>query len=377
MPDPEIEVADAPEPDSPVEEQTDASPEAAAEEEDAQAEDIETDTGDESDDEESEEEAPASGRSPALQKLLSKYGGDEDALVNAYFEQANSSSRLAKEFEELKDYLLNKEVEQEDPEKVIAEDPTVERLNSRLNTLNKDMQEIQQEQMQMIGEYGQLENETKALEIQLKTAEDYDKVSLKQEVSLKKAEMRQIKTNVMKGRRDLAKAERDIEDAQEFVEEARTEVLGKREQARKAKLKSAQVARLTKEEFNVAMRSEAKDFGIDPSSKQFQIINTSIKNQIASHLNQMPKDAPGIDVQKAVKHLMKEFAEGMGVKPKFQKISENKKPRTPITSGPKPPPLPDGIKEPKMPKGIKQFDNKGNWTKEFIDARADKLLGLK
>ena len=116
---------------------------AAATVDDSQADDTQTDTGDDAPDDKGD--APATGRSPALQKLLDKYNGDEDAMVAAYFEQANSSSRLQQEMAELRDYLMSQDADDDvDPEKLIAEDPDVQGLNTQFNSLQEDIKAIQQ-----------------------------------------------------------------------------------------------------------------------------------------------------------------------------------------------------------------------------------------
>jgi hypothetical protein len=343
---------------------------AAAAGEDSPAEDTQTDTGDDTPD---DGDAPAAGRSPALQKLLDKYGGDEDAMVAAYFEQANSSSRLTREVSELRDFLMNQETE-EDPEKLIAEDPDVQGLNTQLTSLQSDIEAIQQDQMQLVGSYGQVENEIKTLKAAADKAEDFEKVTLQQQVSTKTSELRAIMSGVNRGRRELNAVNREIAGIERQQDKAKQSVLGRRETQRKEELRGAQVARLTREEFNTAMRTHAKDYGISAESKQFNVLSTSVRNQLSQHLNRLPKDAPGVDINAAVKHLMGEFAEAMNLKSTFKKVSDSK--RTPVTSGPRSagPPLPKGVNEPKVPKSVQQFDKSGNWTLEYTRWRADQML---
>ncbi len=363
--------------DSPGTEDQGTSPdETAASGEETQAETTEeTSTGEET----QEEGAPAGGRSTALQKLLDKYGGDEDALVNAYFEQANSASRLSQEFEELRDYLMSGDDDEEDSEALVAEDPEFKGLGQELASLQQDIEAVQQDQMQLVGSYGQIENDVKALEAQMDKAEDFEKAALRTEINSKKAEMRSIMSQVNRGRRELNAINREIAGVERQQQQARDAVLGRREQQRKQDLQSAQVARLTREEFNTSMRTEAEGFGIDPGSKQFQVLSTAVRNQLANHLKSLPPDAPGIDIGAAVKHLMGEFGDAMGLKSRFTKRTQQAQGRTPVTSGPKggtgTPPLPKGVKEPQMPKGMEQFGKDGNFTLEFSKERARRMLG--
>ncbi|MCP4900226.1 MAG: hypothetical protein GY906_24910 [bacterium] len=378
----DTDVADAATQDSPeAGEQTDDldAETAAAAEEDAQADTPETDTGDETTDAD-QGDGPGKGLSPTLQKLLDKYGGDEELLVNAYFEQANSSSRLHAEIEELKEYLLNRDLEDDDPEALLAEDPDVKSLNEELAALQQEVEAIQQEQMHLVGQYGQIEGDIKVLEVEASKAEDFEKTTLRQQVASRKAELGRVMTTINQGRREMNRINRESRGLQRTAKQAERNVLDRRDQAKKAELRSAGVARLTRDEFNVAMRAEAKGFGVDPSSKQFAILNSSIRNQISAHLNRLPKDAPGIDIGAAVKHLMGEYAEAWGMKSNFKKVSavkgrtpENSGPKTPVQGGPQ---LPKGMREPNVPKGMKQFGPDGkNWTPEFAKARAKQFLG--
>lgn len=376
MPDTDVDAApdtdDQVSPDSDDSQATSADDTTASAGDDSQVDDTQIATGDEPTGDDGGE--PAKGRSTAFKKLLDKYGGDEEALVNAYFEQANSASRLHAELEELRDFLMA-QPDEEDPEELIQQDPDVQGLSQELNSLQKDIEAVQQEQMQLVGTYGQIEQEIKMLEAQAEKAEDFEKSSLRSEANSKKAELRQIMSQVNRGRRELNAINRNIVAVERSQQKAREAVLGRKEQQRKAELQSAQVARLTREEFNSAMRAEAEGYGIDPSSKQFQVLNTSVRNQLAAHLNRLPPDTPAVNIKAATKHLMGEFADAMGLKSRFQKTTQAKG-RTPVTSGPKGPPLPAGVKEPPMPKGMQQFGKDGkNWTLEFAKARAAKLLG--
>jgi hypothetical protein len=369
----ETDVDDAPEQDSPDSgAEVDDSPEdaAAPEEDDAQADDTdEDDTGEETDDE--GDSGPAKGRSAAFQKLLDKYGGDEEALVNAYFEQANSASRLHKEIEDLKDFLLK----QQETEEPISEDPDVKGLNEELQGLSTEVDAIQQEQMHLVGQYGQIEGDIKMLEAEAAKAEDFEKAAIKTQIAGRKAELTRLLTTINQGRREMNRLARDQRNLERQKKRAEQDVQGRRDQAKKQQLKDASVARLTRDEFNQSMREEARKYGVSVDSKQFQLLNHSIRTTIANHLGSLPKDAPGIDVQYWVSNLMKEHAEAWGMKPSFNKRSDAVRKRTPKT-GPKPRPevvLPKDMDEPKPPKGIKMYDNRGNWTVEYAKYRARTL----
>ena len=366
------EVAEAPvlEDSPPPEDQDTSLEEAAAPEDDDSQADTSTDTGDET----PSDEGPAKGSSTALQKLLSKYDGDEDAMVAAYFEQANSSSRLHSEMQELREALMRED--EADPEEAIAEDPDVKGLKDQRDSLQQDIDAVQQDQMQLVGAYGQVETEIKQLDIAVAKAEDFEKVTLQQQLSSKKSELRQIMSSVNRGRREMNAINRGINDIDRQHTKARQAVLSRKESQRKQELQGQRVARLAREDFNTTIRSEAERFGINLSSKQFNVLSTSVRNQLHHHLDRLPKDSPAVDIPAATKRLMGQFAEAMSLKPKFQKVSEGK--RTPMNSGPKDamPVLPKGVKEPALPKAMEQFGKDGkNWSLEFSKARAKKMLG--
>ncbi|NIN66114.1 MAG: hypothetical protein GTO63_15750 [Anaerolineae bacterium] len=369
----ETDVDDAPEQDSPDSEvEVDDSAELAdSEEDETQADDTEEDdTGEETDDE--EEDEPAQVRSPAFQKLLDKYGGDEEALVNAYFEQANSASRLHKEIEGLKEFLLK----QQDTEEPISEDPDVKSLSEELQGLSQEVDAIQQEQMHLVGQYGQVENDIKILEADAAKAEDYEKAAIKTQIAGRKAELTRLLTTINQGRREMNRLARDQRNLERQRKQAEQAVQSRREVAKKKQLRDASVASLTRDEFNQSMRDEAQKYGIRVDSKQFQLLNNSIRTTIANHLGTLPKDAPGINISYWVTNLMKEHADAWGMKPSFAKKSEAVRKRTPVTSGPKPRvevELPKGLDEPKPPKSIEMYDKRGNWTVEYAKYRARQL----
>jgi hypothetical protein len=113
------------------------------------------------------------------------------------------------------------------------------------------------------------------------------------------------------------------------------------------------------------MQAEAKAFGIPITSKEYAVLHQTVNDRIYSYLSQLPKGAPGVDIKGAVHALMAEYGETLGLKARFQKKSDTKRDAT--TPSPKGTPKELG-KEPPPPKD-------GRWTKDFVEARAKRMLG--
>ena len=278
-------------------------------------------------DEEAEEEAeevPAKGRSEAFQKLLAKYGGDEAKLAEAYFEQAGSVSRLAKDMAELKQALLSKEDDGKEYESAMQQDQSLRTLYEDAASTRTDLQQAQQKQMGFITQFNTVNTDLARLEGEYKRADEVDKVIVRQELDEKKRELSELKSSFERNEEYIKRANRELRTQERLFYEAQAQVKERVDNDKKQRLQLASMARQSRDDFNVAMRAEAKKYGVDSSSKLYGFMHQGIKAQIVDVLKTMDPEGKGIDMEEAVASLVGEFAKETGLKKKFRQTSELK-----------------------------------------------------
>jgi hypothetical protein len=361
---PEQEVDEAYDPDLEEDEGDDAD-----ETPDGDDDDIDVDEYDDTIEDEDAEKAPATGRSPAFDKLLAKYGGDYDAMAAAYFEQANSTSKLYREFQELKEVLSRKEADPKAAEEFIRSDPYVKEVQAEMGSIQQEAQRIQQEQYTLIQQYGQLETTIKGLEGELKRADEVDAVTIRQDLSEHKAAMKEALRDFNSNKRELAQLDRTARGVQRTLRDAEARARARMDNENKAKLTEAQTAQLAGRDFLHTINSEMERYGIPQNSQKYKFVRTIVRDRLFNHMSQMNPNDPAIDIEEATRYLMQEAAEHIGLQPaKFQKVSNLK--RGAVTpqrnaramgyGGKKAPPT----------------DPTGKyWSAEYAMKRAEKLLG--
>lgn len=363
-PDVEMDETDAPDDsDSPETQEVDEEEDDSSDETPDEDDDVEDDDYDEDD----EEDAPAKGRSPAFDKLLAKYGGDHDKMADAYFEQANSSSKLHRELQEIKEMVSK---QQEDPKKVeefINNDPYVKEVQEEAASTQAEVQRIQQEQYALISVYNGTEKEINSLQGELKRADEVDAVAIRQELSEKRAQMKDALREFNGNKRELTGLDRTLRGINRQLREARTQAQARLDNERTARQTATATGQAASRDFGIALNSEAERYGLKPNSQQYKFVRTVIRDRLINHMSQMDPDDPAIDMAEAVEYLMGEAADNLGLKPKFQKVSNMKhKTSTPRrnatgtkTGGKKPP-----------------TDKTGKyWSPEYVAKRAERLLG--
>lgn len=317
-------VVDTPadEPVSPAEPEEQSSPgeEAAPPEDETPAEDADEGTQD------ADEPAPKE-RSEAFKKLLAKYGGNEEALANAYFEQANSSSKLHQEIREIKEMVAaGRQLTQEEEAVSIAEDPYVKEINVDLANTSDEAQSILQQQKAMVGNYQKLEHKIAELTGEFKRADDTDRIEVQRELTEAKREMADLSRDYRDTQRDLARLNTQWKTLQRSLREAEGQAKSRMERERQEALQLKQEASETRTEFNTAMRDEAAKYGIDPSSKTYNVLNETIRSRIYLHMQALKAQGvrEGIDLSRAVSAMMDEYAEAMELKKSLTVKSKQK-----------------------------------------------------
>lgn len=294
---------------APEDESTPAEESAAAEDK-PEAEDVEAE-------DEGKEAETAKGRSAAFQKLLDKYGGDEEALANAYFEQANSSSRLHQEIQEIKEMLASGRAQtQEEESQALAQDPYVQEIHKDLQSTSEEAQSVLQQQKGMVSEYQKLERKIAQLEGEYKRADEAERMEVAQELAEAKKDMKDLSRDYRETQRDLARLNGRWKDLQRGLREAEGRAKSLMERDRQEALRVRQEANETRNEYNSTLRAEASKYGIDPSSKTYNVLNETVRSRLYLHMQALRQQGvtEGIDIPEAVSSMMEEYAEAMGLK---------------------------------------------------------------
>jgi chromosome segregation ATPase len=259
----------------------------------------------------------AEGRSEAFKKLLSKYGGDYDKLASAYFEQANSSSKLHSEIQEIKEMVAaGRRPTQEEEAGAIADDPYVKEVNIDLATVSDEAQGVVLAQKGLVGQYQKLDLKIAQLEGEFKRADETDRTEVQRELAEAKRDMNELKRDYKDSQRDLARLNTQWKTLQRSLREAEGQARSRVDRERNDALRLRQDATESRNEYNVSLRDEAVKYGIDPSSKTYNILNETIKSRLYLHMQALKAQGvqEGIDLPGAVSAMMEEYAETMGLK---------------------------------------------------------------
>ena len=374
-PDVEMETDDAPDSDSP-ELQEDLEPE-ADDEGVIEEEGEETPDGDAPDEEdvdedyEEEEDAPAEGRSPAFQKLLDKYGGDYDKMADAYFEQANSTARAVREIRELRKMMEEQQAGKVDPkeiEEAINNDPFVKEIQEEKGSIEGELQRIQQEQYTLVQMYQSSQDAVKSLEGELKRADEVDAMTIRQDLAEKRQIMKDSLREFNANKRELGQLDRAKRATDRQLRDAEAKAQARLDQETNARQTATATAQAASREYEVGFADEAKRYGIPPNSQQYKFVRTIIKDRLINHMTQMDPDEPAIKIKEAVAYLMQEAADNLGLKPRFQKVSNMKRTATTPKRSATATQRGGGKKPPTDPTGK-------YWSPEYVERRAKKLLG--
>lgn len=319
--------------------------------------------------EEGEEGSPAKGSGGAFEKLLAKYGGDKEKMAAAYWEQANSTSRLWGKLQGIEEYIKGQQKPPTvDEEKLVAEDPSVKALAADYNDTYAEVQAVARQQDQQIKQFGALEKEIAKLQGKLEATQDPDvKGDIRAELSEKLGDQKSVRADIANSQREVRALNQRLKDLKSRYADAEARAKDQVSRQRQSELEQRAAAQETRREFADAMRKEAQAYGISIESKQYQVLFETINDRIYTYLSRLPNGAPGIDMDAAVKHLMGEYAEALDLKSKFKKASDTKRDATGAprasSAGPK---VPDRVVAP--PKD-------GRWSGSFARDRAKRMLG--
>jgi len=320
--------------------------------------------------EEGDEDSPDAGHGGAFDKLLSKYGGDKEKMAAAYFEQANSSSKLWEKLQGIEEYIKGQHAAPAvNEEQLVAEDPDVKEIATDYSETQAEIQSVTKKQNLLISQYGNLENDIQKLRGKLEVVNDPDvKYELRNELNEKISDQKSVRTDIDNKQSEVKRLTASLKDLSRRYRAATELAKAKASRQRQAELERQQEAQATRREFAEAMRKEATRYGIPVESKQYAVLFQSINDRIYSYLSRLPSGAPGVDIDGAVGALMSEYADTLGLKAKFKKASDAKRAATGAAPG-KP------VNGPKATEAIVAPPKDGRWTKASVDERAKRMLG--
>lgn len=349
------------------EEESSASEEGADAEDAAQAESAEEEAPEKDEADEGEESLTVKGRSEAFKNLRAKYK-DGDELAKAYWEQANSNSKLHERLDSIEKYIKGQQ-EKEPPvdlDKVIAEDPDVQALNEEFKETAALRDAANADYAQLIKDYGQNEKDIARWEGKLEVADPDRQDSIQHKLDSLRAdnsklvrEIRSTQEKIARAKLELTRLDRNIKKAES---EAKQNVTRQREE-KKAELEGNQEIR---SEFVAVMAEEAKKRGMDPESEEFGALFLAVRDRLDAHLASLGKDDEGIDIPEAARFWTEKYAKTWKLDKSFQKRSVAKLATLPAPTK----------TEPVSPKqGSAPAGPKAQWTRKSVDERARRLLG--
>lgn len=354
-------------PASPDPEEAPAQEETAASAGDAQADDTQ---GDEDSEEttDGDEGKAEQGPGGAFDKLLAKYGGDKEKMAAAYFEQANSNSRLWEKLQGIEEYIKGQQRTEVDTSERVASDPDLKEIAQEYQDTQAEIQATSKKQDRLISTFGEMEKTIAELNGQMKQASDYEaKAEIRAALNEAKAEQKEVRAQIDRSQEKIKSLSADLKRLSRDYKEAKVRVELEVSRQRQEELARQEAAQQTRREFAEAMRTEAGRYGIPVESKQYAVLFQSINDRIYAYLSRLPEGSPGVDIEGAVQALMTEYADSLGLKARFSRASDAKRAAAAPPKGI--PPAPKAVpKEVAPPKD-------GRWTKAFVEERARRMLG--
>jgi len=321
--------------------------------------------------EEPEEPVKATqGRSPKFQKLLAKYGGDEDKLADAIFEQYNSASTLHGKIREL-EARINTPSKPKPP----AEDhPDIKALKSDIASQEQRFKTAELRQQQILQVISTVKEEVAAKKGELRRADPDEKHSIQREISDLESRMALLSTDWYsqedrKG--DIQYRHKSLERELKAAERAvQSELAQKSNQDAQNQVTQEEIANT----FKGIATSRAKAAGIEDPEVLEYFHNTARAEAIA-YLR--TPGAQSLDFDKFISQRLVPFLKfvGMGKKTTFTKASTEKlqaagKPTQPTKIPPRPSSSPvikiDSKGVPQFPKGPLTVEQAKAFTKSML-----------
>lgn len=262
----------------------------------------------------------AKGSTKVQELVDKKYGGDWDKFTDSLYEQWNSTSKLAKEIQDLKSQLTRKETPEE-PE-IDDKSPQLDLLNAHVAHIDSELKANETSQAKLIQAYGKLEKDIAKWEGKLEASDDLERPAIEDKLdrlrSLKEGKEESYQEAVAKA--DRLKLEK--QQAAANLQWAKTQLKQERQQQLQARAQEEAETRQTLSEFVEAIKTSASEFRI-PKANLAHMANV-IRGEIAVHLRKLGPNAEAIDMPKAVKERVAAYAKAMGLSSVAPKITPGK-----------------------------------------------------
>lgn len=299
-----------------------------------------------------------------LDKILAKYGNDPDKLAEAIYEQWNSSSRLAREIEDLKTKVSSRPEEPEAP--VQVDDTIIKRLDQRIGAIGEQVKGYVSRQEGLISEAEDIKYKIAELNGQISVADEYDKEKLGSKREALVAKLDGKKEKYLELAERIKEANLSLEDLQYQKTHADGTLKAAVAQAETIRKQEREYQTEVRREFDTAVIVAATALNLPPKSDEREYFAETMEAKIRTYLAKLPDDADAIDITEFVKREAERFAKinKLGKVEELKNLTREKisgraaavvaPSRTPAPTAPKPP---------------------GNLTAAQWRQRAAKLLG--
>lgn len=317
-----------------VEEPTSETEEAAPESQEA-AEEEESVQGEES------EEKPTKAqirRNPRLQKILDKYGGDEDKLVDAIYHQWNSGSEQHKRMNQLEQALEALKSKQ----RAAPAEPTPDILEVQedITALNEEAKDNQQSMSGLLGKMDKLNAKIYRTQGKLENAEDFDKARLEAQETGLKQELDSVVRDYQSRERDSKRMLRDYAKLQHRLDRVTKAADSDRAKEATQEVEDAKTRADAYRDFITTVEEYQGRYNF-PNPKR---VSDMVRSELSTYIDSLPADHPAIDISAKASEILDEFVEEIGAvkSKKFVTASKNKAASLPkgrpTSAGASPPP---------------------------------------
>ncbi len=270
--------------------------------------------GDDKDELSGKDKAPV--RSAGLNKILEKYGFDEEKFADGWFALQNSLSQTVKRLESLED-KLDKQAGSNEPH------PDIVKLNTELEELTEDIKENRAEQTELVAKGEKIRAEISKLTGRKEATEDGPaKDALDSKIDILKERLESHAAKWKDIDRDNKKLLRKTQQIDGRRKEVEADLVAQREEGRKQSVSNEQWRATQNFRYSTAVKELAKIYEMTPG--QHERIGKLIKADLKQFVDNNPDGDP-IDLVKFVAARAKVHTAEFNIKSRFVKTGTDKK----------------------------------------------------